>query len=243
MFIRRLSNLVGGKLTRWLKRREARDPEAVYEAAINERLRRYQQLKNAAAGVIFMREKLERELRQKMAELAEIQEQAVQAADLNEDGCALILIARQHELEAENARLREELSQLTAEAEQAKHNLLGFKSEIDRLRREKTTMVARLRNAQARIRIQHSLEELSYEDDVRALNEVRDSISQTLAEAGVQTELHGSEIEQKLGEIKRQAARGRAQAELEEIKRRRRLPLAPLNVFDSAARVAAAPAK
>lgn len=240
MFIRRLSNLFGGKLTRWLKRREARDPEAVYEAAINERLRRYQQLKNAAAGVIFMREKLERELRQKTAELAEIQEQALQAADLNEDGCALILIARQHEIEAENARLREELSQLTAEAEQAKHNLLGFKSEIDRLRREKTTMVARLRNAQARIRIQHSLEELSYEDDVRALNEVRDSINQTLAEAGVQTELHGSEIEQKLGEIKRQAAQSRAQAELEEIKRRRRLPLAPLNVFDGAARVAAA---
>jgi phage shock protein A len=231
MFIRRLSNLFGGKLTRWLKRREARDPEAVYEAAINERLRRYQQLKNAAAGVIFMREKLERELKHKLAELGEIQEQVLQAADLDEDGCALILIQRQHELEAENDRLRAELTQLTAEAEQAKHNLLGFKHEIDRLRREKTTMVARLRNAQARIRIQHSLEELSYEDDLRALNEVRDSINQTLAEAGVQTELQGSEIEQKLDEIKRRAAQSRAQAELDELKRRRRLPLAPLNVF------------
>ena len=76
MFFSRLGNLFKGKFTRWLKRREARDPEAVYESAITDRVKRYQQLKTAAAGVIYMRTKLERELKEKARELAEVQDQA-----------------------------------------------------------------------------------------------------------------------------------------------------------------------
>ena len=41
MFISRLKSLIGGKFSRWLKAREAHDPEAVYEAAISDRIRRY----------------------------------------------------------------------------------------------------------------------------------------------------------------------------------------------------------
>lgn len=231
MFFSRLSNLFKGKFTRWLKRHEARDPEAVYEAAIADRVKRYQQLKTAAAGVIYMRTKLERELKEKSDELAEVEEQAGQAADLNEDQCALILIRRKHELEAEVTRLKEELSQLTKEADGAKQNLMAFKGEIDKLKAEKVTMVARLRNAQARIRIARTLEELPYEEDLRALAEVRESIQQALAEAGVNREIHGSEVDQKLEEIRRRNAEAKAQAELAELKRRRRPPLAPLDIF------------
>ena len=54
MFISRLKSLIGGKFSRWLKSREAHDPEAVYEAAISDRIRRYQQLKNAAAGAALL---------------------------------------------------------------------------------------------------------------------------------------------------------------------------------------------
>ncbi len=231
MFFSRLTNLFKGKFTRWLKRHEARDPEAVYEAAIADRVKRYQQLKSAAAGVIYMRTKLERELKDKTRELAEVDEQAGQAADLNEDQCALILIHRKHELEAEIERLKEDLSQLTAEAEGAKRNLVAFKGEIDKLKAEKVTMVARLRNAQARTRIARALEELPYEEDLRALAEVRESIQQALAEAGVNREVHESEVDKKLEEIRRRNAETKAQAELAELKRRRRPPLAPLDLF------------
>ena len=231
MFFSRLSNLFKGKFTRWLKRREARDPEAVYEAAIADRVKRYQQLKTAAAGVIYMRTKLERELKEKSRELNEVEEQAGQAADLNEDQCALILIRRKYELEGEVARLKEDLTQLTREADGAKQNLMAFKGEIDKLKAEKVTMVARLRNAQARIRITRALEELPYEEDLRALAEVRESIQQALAEAGVNHEIHESEVDQKLEEIRRRNAESKAQAELAELKRRRRPPLAPLDIF------------
>ncbi|HTR63251.1 MAG TPA: PspA/IM30 family protein [Candidatus Binataceae bacterium] len=235
MFISRMINLIGGKLRRWLRAREAHDPEAVYEAAISDRLRRYHQLKSAAAGVIYMRNKLERELRTKSVELKEVDEQAGQAADMNEDQCALILIQRKHELEADCARLREELGDLTREAEDAKKNLVGFKGEIEKLKVEKVQMLARLRNAQARVRIQETLESLSYDEDVRALEEVRESIQRTLAQAGVSRELGDSELDAKLDEIRRRNAETKAAAELAELKRRRRPPLAPMDIFTHAA--------
>ena len=230
MFIGRMFSLFGGKLRRWIKTREARDPEAVYESAIADRVRRYQQLKAAAAGVIYMRSKLERDLKRKTTELVEVAEQAVQAADMNEDQCALILLRRKHELEGETERLKEELTQLTTEAEDAKKNLVAFKDEIENLKVEKVRMMARLRNAQARVRIQQALESLSYDDDVRALEEVRESIQQVLAQAGVNRELHSAEVDEKLGEIRRRNAEAKAQAELDDIKRRRR-GLVPMDVF------------
>ena len=230
---RRFLNLVGGKCRRWMRTREARDPESVYEAAIAGRIRRYQQLKSAAAGVIYLRSKLESELKQKVAEMREVDEQIGQAADLDEDQCALLLIQRKQVLAADCQRLRDELNELTREADEAKKNLMGFKGEIDQLKAEKVRMLARLKNAQARVRIQHALEQLSSEEDVRALEDVRESIQRTLAEAGVNRELGGSELDEKLEQIRRRNAQAKAQAELAEIKRRRRMPALLLPSLDS----------
>ena len=68
----RLSNLVRGLVGRWIGEREHRNPGAVYEAAIQERVKQYATLREAAAGVIYMRQKLERELGQRTAELARV---------------------------------------------------------------------------------------------------------------------------------------------------------------------------
>ncbi|MDO8430991.1 MAG: PspA/IM30 family protein [Candidatus Binatus sp.] len=238
MFLKRFFKLFGGKLSRWIKAREARDPEAVYESAIADRVQRYHQLKSAAAGVIYMRNKLERELREKLTEMNEVDEEAGQAADMNEDQCALILIQRKHVLDADCSRLREELGELTAEAEEAKKNLISFKGEIEKLKIEKVRMIARLKNAQARVRIQRALEEISYDEDVRALEDVRDSIQRMLAQAGVNREIAGSELDDKLGAIRQRNAQSKAQAELNELKRKRRPPLAPMDIFTAAAQSA-----
>lgn len=230
---RRFFSLIGGKCRRWMRAREARDPESVYEAAISGRIRRYQQLKSAAAGVIYLRSKLENELKQKVAEMREVEEEIGQAADLDEDRCALLLIQRKQVLSADCQRLSDELNDLTSEADEAKKNLMGFKGEIDQLKAEKVRMLARLKNAQARVRIQHALEQLSSEDDVRALEDVRESIQRTLAEAGVNRELASSDLDEKLEQIRRRNAEVKAQAELAEIKRRRRMPALPLPSLDS----------
>ena len=109
---------------------------------------------------------------------------------MNEDQCALILIRRKHELDGRLRRgCKEELAQLTVEAEDAKKNLVGVQGRNRKAQDREGRMLARLRNAQARVRIQRALEELSYDEDVRALEEVRESIQQMLAQAGVNREI------------------------------------------------------
>ena len=49
-FLARMQNLIRGLLGQWLGRREQRNPEAVYEAAIQERLEQYAKLRQAEAG-------------------------------------------------------------------------------------------------------------------------------------------------------------------------------------------------
>jgi len=229
--MKRMLSLMGGKIRRWLKGREARDPEAVYEAAINQRIERYQQLKSSAAAVIYMRNKLSGELSAKRATIQELSEQTAQAAGINEDQCALIMIKRRRELEADCAHLEKELGEVSREAEEAKSSLMSSKDEIEKLKVEKVKMLARLKNAQARIRIQSTLSSPSYEDELRALEETRDSIGQTLAQAGIGGELDNSELEAKLADIGRRNIEAKAAAELEELKRRLRPPLVPMDLF------------
>ena len=61
-FIARLRHLVRGMLGVWLRRTERQHPAAVYEQAINERTRQYRELKEAVAGILYMRNKLQAEI-------------------------------------------------------------------------------------------------------------------------------------------------------------------------------------
>src|SRR5260370_40827347 len=160
-----------------------------------------------------MRNKLERELGEKLAGRREVDDEAGEQADMNEDQCALILIQRKHILDGDCTRLREELGELTTEAEDAKKNLISFKGEIEKLKVEKVRMIARMRNAQARVRIQRALEEISYDDDVRALEEVRESIQRMLAQAGGKQEIAGPQPGAKLAANPRGDAEAKAQDE------------------------------
>jgi len=76
-------------------------------------------------------------------------------------------------------------------------------------------------------------------DDVRALEEVRESIQRMLAQAGVNHEIAGSELGDKLEAIRVRNAEAKAQAELADLKRKRRPPLAPMDIFTAAANAAA----
>src|SRR5580704_1006299 len=179
-----------------------------------------------------MRNKLNSEMSAKRATIDELTEQTAQAADVNEDQCALIMIRRRHELEADCKRLEQELAEVSREAEEAKSGLVSSRDEIEKLKVEKIKMLARLKNAQARIRIQSTLSvSPSYEDDLRALEDMRDTIGQTLARAGVNHELGNSELDAKLADIGRRNLEAKASAELEELKRRRRPPLMPMTLF------------
>jgi phage shock protein A len=233
-FFSRLTNLVRGLLNQWILRREHRNPGAVYEAAIQERLDQYGKLRTAAAGVLYMRTKLGRELEQKSAELVRVRRHLELAVDSDDDDAALALIGRREDLSQEVDRLTGELHELDEEAEVAKKNLSAFQGEIARLRDEKVRMLARLANARARLRFQETFSGLSPDADIRALDAVRDHINRLVEEAKMTRDLEDSDLERRLGKIRDAEASAAARSQLEELKRARRRQLLPMVLSERA---------
>jgi phage shock protein A len=233
--ISRLQNLVRGLLSQWLGRREHRNPEAVYESAIQERVRQYGKLREAAAGVLYLRAKLTKEVEAKTGELVRVRAQLDLAVDRDDDTAALALISRRDALGGELERLTADLGDLTTEAEAAKKNLVTFQNEISRLRDEKVRMTARLANARARLRLQETLSGLSLDADIQALDAIRDHINRLVTEAQLSREVGDSDLERRLGNIREAEANAAARAQLEELKRARRRKLLPLVIPEAAA--------
>jgi phage shock protein A len=221
-FIARIRNLLRGLAAQWLHRREHRNPEAVYEAAIQGRLEQYGKLRAAAAGVVYMRTKLARELEAKTEELGRLRRQLDLAVANDDDAVALTLIERRRQLDADVERVTAELRELEAEAEAAKANLGAFHNEIARLREEKVRMLARLANARARLRFHETLSGLSADADIRALDSVREHVNRLLTEVQLSRELGDEELERRLSGIRDAEAAASARAELDEMKRARR---------------------
>jgi phage shock protein A len=224
----RFFNLTRALFAGWLGRREQKNPEAVYEAAIQERLSQYSTLREAAAGVLYLRAKLAKELELKAGEMTHLRAQLELAVDRDDDQAALSLISRRDAVTAEVDRLANDLTELTTEADAAKKNLLSFQNEIARLRDEKVRMVARMANAKARLRLQQTLNGFSLDADIRALDEIRDHINRLVTEAQLSREVGDTELERRLGDIREAEANSAARAQLDEMKRSRRSRLLPL---------------
>ena len=220
--IPRTWNLVRGLLSRWIGRREHRHPEAVYEAAIHERMTQYETLRQATAGILYLRGKLGKELERHGDELVRVRRQLEIAVDRDDDAVALALIARRDGLASEVNRLTAELTELTREADGAKQNLVTFQAEIARLREERVRMLARLASAKARLRFQATLNGFSTDADIRALEEVRDYINRVVSETQVSREIGDGALERRLDHIREAEAESAARAQLEELKRTRR---------------------
>jgi len=235
ILLSRLSNLIHGVLSNWLGHREQRNPEAVYEAAIQERMQQYAKLREAAAGVLYLRAKLAKEAEAKTGELVRLRTQLDLAVDRDDDDAALALIGRRDALASELERVTTELGELTTEAEAAKKNLVTFQNEIVRLRDEKVRMVARLANARARLRLQETLNGLSLDADIQALDAIRDHINRLVTEAQLSREVGDSDLERRLGNIREAEANAAARAQLDELKRSRKRKLLPLVLPEAAA--------
>ena len=79
-----------------------------------------------------------------------------------------------------------------------------------------------------RLRFQATLNGLSPDADIRALEEVRDHVNRLVAETQVSRDLGDSELEKRLGRIREAEAESAARAQLDELKRTRRGRLVPM---------------
>ena len=198
---------------------EKNNPELVYQNAINERVSQYQKLMKAVSGIVYLRNKLEKDLEVKSKEMADISAQIPVAVSTGEEQAALVLIERKNALTNELEYVKVELAKVSEQAEEAKAGLVTFQHEIEKLKAERDTMVAKREHAKARLKIQEQLSGLTTDADIKALDGVRESIHKLEAQADIAREVQGAGMEGKLKKIREATGSATARAELEEIKR------------------------
>jgi len=214
----RLRNLLRGMMSVWLRDTERDNPRAVYEQAINERTRQYRELKEAVAGILYMRNKLEAEITERRAEIARLFDDIRRAIRAGNDEASIHLIAQKQLLMEDLERAECELEGVRAEAEEAKTNLVRFREEIRDLVNEKSRMLATLASAQARRRISEAIDGLSVDADMRALDSVRDHIARIATETSLDREIGADQVRTRIRSIRDEVRSESARRELAELK-------------------------
>jgi phage shock protein A len=79
-------------------------------------------------------------------------------------------------------------------------------------------MLAKMASAQARIRINDQLEGLSVDAEVKALDNVREHIKNTIAQANLGAELKSTDLDQRLSALRSQSGDVTAKQQLAEMK-------------------------
>jgi phage shock protein A len=220
-FFARLGNLWRGFLSLWISDVEKQHPEIAYENAINSMIAKYTKLKSATAAIIRRREDIDARNQKAKSDLAEVEGQLAAALDTSQDDLAVVLIQKKNALEKELAELREELNLAQKDADSAKSSLITVQAEIKKLKAERDSMLAKMQSAQARIKIQEQLDGLSVDAEVKALDNVRDHIKTTIAEANLGRELSESSLDSRLDALRNQAGDVQARQQLAEMKAKR----------------------
>lgn len=215
----RIANIFKGFLSLFVDGIEEKNPEVVYESAISAKVEQYQKLMKAVSGIVYLRNKLEKELGEKTKSLLEIQTQIPIAMEEGEDEVTLLLIEQKNKLIADIERIRGEVEKISAQAEESKENLINFQSEIEKLKSEKQEMLVRRENALTQKRIQDQISNMSVEDDIKSLSNVRESISKLEAQVQVSKEVNNNSLDTKLNSIKAKAVSSNAKEELEQMKK------------------------
>jgi phage shock protein A len=214
-----MRSLLRGIFSVWVRDRELESPEAVYEQAIRGRLKQYRELKDAVAGILYMRGKLDAEIAERRAEIARLHDETRRSLSRDDEEACLTLIARKQSLFEDLERAETEFGAVRVQADEAKANLVRFREEIRSLVREKGRMIATLANAKARRRLQAAMEGLSVEAEMDALEGVREQIERMSAESELDREIGGTEVRGQLRGFRDQARREAAKSELAELKR------------------------
>ncbi|MDT5159495.1 MAG: phage shock protein [Acidobacteriota bacterium] len=215
---KRLVNLWRGFLSLWISDIEKEHPEIAYENAINSMVEKYSKLKTATAAIIRRREELDDRFKRANAELQQTEAELDAAVSTNQDDLAVILIQKKNQLTTEVTDLKAEMESAHSDADSAKTSLLSVQSEIRKLQSERDSMLAKMQSAQARIKVQEQLDGLSVDAEVKALDNVRQHIKTTIAEANLGKELSESSLDSRLAALRNQTGDVTARQQLAELK-------------------------
>ena len=221
LIMSRLWNLWTGFVALWVTDVEKDHPEIAYQNSIASMTEKYGLLKQASGRIIARRLDIESRLETAKAEMSKVAAQLNAALATNQDDLAMVLIQKKNALDEDLKSMEADFGEADKDAEEAKGQLLEIKGEIDRLKAEKDRMIAKFQSAEARLKIQESLDGLSIDAEVQALSGVREHIKGRIAEAKLGTELRQSDLDVRLKTLNRSAGTVNARAELEQMKKAR----------------------
>jgi phage shock protein A len=182
---------------------------------------KYSKLKYATGAIIRRREDLDARVAQATKDLAQTEAELNVAVDTKQDDLAVVLIQKKNALTQTLSDLRGDLDTAQRDATAAKNSILSVQGEIKKLKEERDVMLARMQSAQARLRIQDQLEGLSVDNEVKALDTVREHIKNTIAQANLGDELSSSSLDSRLAALKTQAGDVEAKQQLAELRAKR----------------------
>jgi phage shock protein A len=218
-FFARLGNLFKGFLSLFISGIEQEHPDIAYQNAIDSMIEKYEQLKNATAAIIRRRQDIEARLETTQNDYAKTSSDLDAAVATGQDDLSLLLIPKKDELEKSLTDLKAELGQASKDASNAKNSLLEVKSEIEKLKAEKDRMLAQMASAQARVKIQNQLEGLSVDAEVKALDNVREHIKNTVAKANLGDELKESDLDTRIANLRKAGETQTSQTKLDALKK------------------------
>ena len=140
------------------------------------------------------------------------------AVSTDQRDLGVVLIQKKNSLTTETAELEAELAQSVKDAETAKASLVQVQSEIGKLKAEKDRMLAKMASAQARVKIQEQLDGLSVDAEVKALDNVREHIKNTVAQANLGDELKENDLDARLSKLRNASGEVTANDEWEKLK-------------------------
>jgi len=217
-FFARIGNLWKGFLNLWVSDVEKKHPEIAYENAINSMVEKYALLRKTTAAILRRRDEVSERYTSLSKELAQINSDLNVAVETNQDDLSVVLIQKKNQLESDLAEAKTDLDQSSTDADSAKASLLSVQSEIKRLKAEKDTQLAKMASAEARLRIQEQVEGLSVDAEVKALDNVRSHIKNTISEANLASELKSTDLDERLKKLRVGSGEVTAKSQLAELK-------------------------
>ena len=217
-FFTRLGNLWKGFVSLWISDIEKEHPEIAYENAINSMIEKYSKLKKATASIIRRREETSERFDKQSKELAQVTADLNTAIETSQDDLSMVLIQKKNLLDKEVSELKADMDVAQKDADSAKSSLVQVQNEIKKLKAEKDNMMAKMASAQARMRISEQLDGLSVDDEVKALDNVREHIKTTIAQANLNSELKSTDLDERLKTLRAQSGDVTAKQQLAELK-------------------------
>jgi phage shock protein A len=207
----RISSVFKGRASTAMNKLESANPEAVYEAAIMERQKQYQEMKRAAADLAVVRKRSQEELDDKRRKLSEVDPMVHIAIESGEEEAALVLLEEKQTLTDRIAVLEPEIESFNKQITESTSALRAYQVEVEKLRREKDEMVSRKVNAEAQLQIQDTLSTVSTSSQNQGLANVREKIERLAVDADLETSSARRVVTEKL-------SRSRAASQLAALK-------------------------